>query len=201
MSEDMLGGITLASVAGLINDLFSKLTGPDGHLWLSAFKRFLRKENPWPKLPTWRTVKLGTHKSVEALTKAIETGGSQLSNWARDISNKVTLAKAVSEVELVTVTVAELGFPKGATRKDIYDRAISLGLSLCPAEVGMQLRLRYEDQPKGEWLLVAMEPIADSGVGLCVFYIGHDGDGRWLNTDSGHPGYVWHAGRRWVFLR
>lgn len=50
MSKDMLGGITLAMVAGLINDLFAKLTGPDGQTWLTAFKRFLRKEDPWEGL-------------------------------------------------------------------------------------------------------------------------------------------------------
>ena len=152
-------------------------------------------------LATWRKLTIGGHKSVEALVKAIEAKGYKLSDWARDIAKKVTLAKEATEVELVMVTVGELGFKNGATRKDIYDRAISLGLSLCPAEVGMQLRLQYEDQPKGEWLLVAMEPITGSGGGLDVFRVVRDDDDRWLGANYGHPGDVWNADDRWVFLR
>ena len=152
-------------------------------------------------LATWRKLTIGSHKSVEALVKAIEAKGLKVGDWARDISKKVTLAKEVSEVELVNVSVAELGFKNGATRKDIYDRAISLGLSLCPPEVGMQLRLQYDDQPKGEWLLIGMEPITDSGGDLYVFYVARDDGGRWLFTSHGDPASVWDAGDRWVFLR
>jgi hypothetical protein len=47
MSENMLGVGALAEVAGPLKDFSDKLNGADGPLWLSAFKRFLRKEDPW----------------------------------------------------------------------------------------------------------------------------------------------------------
>lgn len=62
---DMLGGITLAQVAGLFADFNRKLLGDDGEEWLSAFRCFLRKENPWPEPkievtsssgPLWRKI-------------------------------------------------------------------------------------------------------------------------------------------------
>lgn len=105
------------------------------------------------------------------------------------------------EVELVIVAVAELGFKEGATLRDIYERAASLGLGLCPAEVGPQLRLQYKNQPEDEWLRVAMEPITDSGGDLDVFGVGRGHVGLWLHGSDGHPDIFWSPGDRWVFVR
>jgi hypothetical protein len=71
------------------------------------------------------------------------------------------LSRTRTEVDLVVLSVFELGFGKqGASLKDIYARAKSLGFALCPPEVGPQLRLQYLEQPPGEVLHIAMEPIA-----------------------------------------
>lgn len=43
----VLGTNLLAEAAGAITDFFEKLAGPDGTVWLDAFKRFLRKEQCW----------------------------------------------------------------------------------------------------------------------------------------------------------
>ena len=55
MSNDMLGTLVGGIVGlpvqmiGTLYDLVKKLGGEDGWVWLSALKRFLRKENPWEK--------------------------------------------------------------------------------------------------------------------------------------------------------
>ncbi len=150
----------------------------------------------------WRIVGLGTHKSHEELRLSLLDGGCKIGVWGGDILKEVQVASEPIEVELVAVTVAELGFSDGAKRSEIYSKAQSLGLELCPAEVGPQLRLQYLGQPPNQWLLlIAMEPIVDSDVAPRVFYLGHDSGGRWLDACYGHPDAFWHGGYRWVFCR
>jgi hypothetical protein len=84
------------------------------------------------------------------------------------------------------VSAAELGFQTDtASLTRIYARAQQLGFGLAAAEVAPQLRLQYFDQPIGEFLIIAMEPIrtwkgesvilsvANGGAGLIL--IGQDG--------------------------
>jgi len=47
MAQTMLGA-ALREITGLLEDLFAKLSGENGQEWLDAFKKFLRRENPWP---------------------------------------------------------------------------------------------------------------------------------------------------------
>lgn len=151
--------------------------------------------------PAWKVIQLGTHKSAQELRQALLENRFRISTWGDDILNKVKVAQEPGEVNLVLLTVADLGFPNGAEGSKIYEKALSLGLELCPAEVGPQLRLQYPDQPIGEWILVAMEPITHSGGDLEVFSVDHARAGRWLYGFYGRPDRFWRAGRRWVFCR
>ena len=91
--------------------------------------------------------------------------------------------------------------PNGATLADIHNRAKELGLELCPAEVGPQLRLQYADQPRGEWLLIAMEPITDSVGDPRIFDVELGDFGRWLDGLCGDPDGFWFGSGRFVFVR
>jgi hypothetical protein len=188
---------------GQIEALVNKLGGEEG------VQRFLSGElivstaiKVWD---TWKKIKLGTGiKNADGFRKALKEADCDIGYWGNDILGKpaFTVSPSETKVELVVVSVAELGFKDGATRADIYKRANELGLDLCPNEVGPQLCLQYRDQPKGEWLLIAMEPIIDSDDGLRVFDVKRNGDGgQWLDGCSGGPDHFWGAGYRWVFLR
>ncbi len=151
--------------------------------------------------PTWRTVKLGKHTSVDLFMKALKKAGMKINDWGMDILKRTVLATELVEIELVRVSVADLGFT-GATRRDeIYRRAQEFGLELCPAEVGPALREQYLDQPLGEWLLIGMDPIVDSDGCLSVFFVGRSDGDRWLFTSIGRPDYAWYPGSVWVFSR
>lgn len=47
--EKIMLGSALAEMAGSLKDFAEKLGGDEGVQWMAAFKRFLRKEEPWPK--------------------------------------------------------------------------------------------------------------------------------------------------------
>lgn len=207
MSEKNMLGIALHEVRGLLSDLMEKLCGEEGQKWITAFKLFLRKENPWDirNWEVWKTIKLGTGlKTADDFRKALKKGGHEIGSWGNDILGQPAFkaSETAIDVDLVKVTVGELGFKEGATNSQINERAKELGLELCPNEVGLQLRLQYKDQPKGEWILVAMEPIVDSDDRLMLFLVERGDDGvSYLGGYHGHPGLYWRANVRLVFVR
>jgi hypothetical protein len=110
------------------------------------------------------------------------------------------IATQETTLNLVVLSVKDLGFPKGATLQQIYDRAIlEFGLCLCPAEVGPQLRLQYPNQPDEEWLIVAMEAITDLVGDLFVFSVIRSDSGLWLSADWDYPDNVWDGANHFVF--
>ncbi len=196
----------MMSEAGLaFDDLQRAIDDPDFRSRLVEFwKKDGKKVVSSAKFPIWRTLKLGTgHQTADDFRKVIKKANCKISDWANDILGKpdFTASTEEQEVELVVASVAELGFPNGATREKIYAKAKELGLDLCPAEVGPQLRLQYKDQPMNEWLLIGMEPITDSVGSLEVFYVERDGGGRWLSSYCDGADGVWHGAYRWVFVR
>lgn len=188
------GELTLGQVEAIVN----KLGGMEG------VKRFLSGKMVIKELEIRKTIKLGTGlKTADDFRRALRDGGFRLSDWASDILGKPAfkVAGEETEIDLVKVTVAELGFRKGARLDQIYDRAKKLGLELCQPEVGPQLRLQYQDQPNGEWILVAMEPIIDSSGTPLVFVVVRDGSTLLLHGHWGPSDGVWFPDQRWAFCR
>ncbi len=203
-------GVGMSIIQGLVKEVqkrggtdedLHRLATPEGEGLLSKIAELIIKR---PVFQIWKTIKLGTGPlTADEFCKVLAKSGFGISDWARDILGKpgFTVAAKEQEIDLVVVSVKELGFPDGARRDQIYERAKEYGLELCPPEVGPQLRLQHKDQPLDEWLLIAMEPILDSVGYLKVFEVGHGGDGLWLSSVYGHPGSFWPAGLRWVFCR
>ena len=99
-------------------------------------------------------------------------------------------------------SVSALGFGEaGASLKEIYARASRLGLALGPAEVGPALRLGYLDQPLGEFLRIAMNPVARYGGEPVDFTIGNGGAGLLLIGGDFRSGLVVSGATRFVFVR
>lgn len=140
-------------------------------------------------VPVWKKIETGTFSSPLSLVNALNAAGCSIGNSAEKILARpaFTVSAAKTDVELFAVSAAELGFEtETAPLADIYARAQRLGFGLAAAEIGPQLRLQYLDQPVGEFLIIAMNPIrtwdgepviltvANGGAGLIL--VGQDGN-------------------------
>jgi len=147
----------------------------------------------------FKTIILGLYESGKAYRQALFNAGFCIRDCASNILDKIQVSQTRVQLDLVILSVAELGF-KEARYDAICAKAKELGLQLCPAEVGPTLRLTYSDQPYGEWLWIAMDPLPDSDGGLVAFGVAHGSDGRGLAGDDGVSAYVWGPDGRFVFV-
>jgi|SRR5215204_6583314 hypothetical protein len=150
----------------------------------------------------WKTIEIGGRKGVRAYRDALDAGAVRIGDSANEILGRPAFryADVRENVELVVRSVAELGLEgDGATLADIYGRARRIGLALCPAEVGPQLRLAYVDQPLGEVLHIAMEPVATYAGELTILALANGGTGPLLIGSDGRPDFLLPRTLRFVF--
>lgn len=154
--------------------------------------------------PVWKTITLGVHKTLGEYRKALRGAGCFIDRRANHLARQMSWDHKVSEVKLVVLAIGELGFVTqgGARHKYVYARAVEAGLKLCPAEVGLALRVAYKDQAHGEKLNIAMEPMPGSLAGLREVFAVARHSKRCkprLTCGDGRPEYFWEADQRFVF--
>jgi hypothetical protein len=108
--------------------------------------------------PIWQTITLGTHKGVDAYRRALDSAGIKIGDAADEVLGRPAFPYGTmkTDVELVVLSATDFAAESESSLADVYKRARQVG----PAEVAPQLRLEYRDQPLGETLNIAMEPVA-----------------------------------------
>jgi hypothetical protein len=155
-------------------------------------------------IAVWKRITLGTYKGVNAVREALDAARMRVGDSADEILGRPAFpfSRTKSELDLVVVTAVDLGFAKGSTPvADIYRRAMQVGLELCPAEVGPQLRLQYVNQPLGEFLHIAMAPVATWRGELVDLTVANGGAGLLLLGGDGSPDLKLHSSVKFVFVR
>ncbi|MEH2492255.1 hypothetical protein [Bradyrhizobium sp. AZCC 2230] len=153
---------------------------------------------------TWRTIAVGTFPDPLALRSALDAAGCNIGGLASEVLARpaFTVSSSRTNVELVAVSAVELGFETDTvTLAAVYTRARQLGFELAPAEVGPQLRLQYLDQPMGEFLVVAMEPIRTWSHAPIVLNVANGGAGLILIGQDGRDDAEIPVTSRFVFAR
>jgi hypothetical protein len=170
----------------------------------SAAPRRLVKDKTAADVAAWKRITLGTHKGVNAFRQALEDARMRVGDSADEILGRPAFpySKTKMDVDLVVLSVAELGFEDGwASLADVHRRAARLGFELCPPDVGPQLRLAYVDQPVGEFLQIAMAPVATYAGRPVALTVGNAGTGLLLIGGAADPGLMLHASVRFVLVR
>jgi uncharacterized protein YjiS (DUF1127 family) len=155
-------------------------------------------------VPVWKTITVGTFANSFALSNALDAAGCGIGNSAGEILARpaFTLSAIKTNVELLAVSAAELGFETDtASLADIYARARQLGFGLAAAEVAPQLRLQYFDQPIGEFLIIGMEPIKTWNGEPVILNVANGGAGLILIGQDGSADAEISVASRFLFVR
>lgn len=167
----------------------------------------------------WKTVKLGTHKSLADLQTALEKKGVIVASGGSVILNapEFVLSAEEKELDLVRVTLEELGFEddKSVDHWDVLKRAHEIGLRLCPPAVGPALALACEKQDLTDryGLVIGMPLMADPWCNPQAFYLCYE---EKYYPDNVHvsarnvvvlggahdgPDFRWHSTTTGVFIK
>lgn len=162
------------------------------------------------------------------ITKIIEVGGLSKAELIQKLQqssislnqygekllfdDRFTTTEATYSVEIVELSVRDLGFPNGATLPEIYKQANELGLQLCPPELGPYLRLAYVDQVEGNSgnlsqkneapsgsVTIASEIISDEESFPKGFYVRKVDGVLWLRGYVADNLHVWNPDNRFIF--
>jgi hypothetical protein len=189
-SMDQINDKTKAFVGRLKPGIFNRLTDNIEYIFTSFPEGRIRREQ----------IEIGG-KTKQELIVLLKKNGYRITGDVRFMMRheEFTTSKNPEKEQFIRLRVADLGFPNSATTKEIFERAASLGLELCPPEVGPHYRLQYTNQPMNERVRVGMKPISDSDVYLSVFNVEREPDGSWLDSDCAEPDHRWYASYQILF--
>ena len=218
MYHDMLGQIVQKLVAvredalGAIYDLLEKLSDPE---WITALKKFLRKENPWPErrrreqdgVVYFSVTSDGT--TGEEWISRLESKGFRVSDHAKSILRSDDFRPTSGVITEVAVLKGMLFSDDERITKNIRAKAkrgeFTQGrkLSKPNAELACLIREKFSDEEieaMGLWAIVAMhEPIEDSDGGPSLLDAHRSVGGRWLGAYWDYPDSRWHRGFGFAF--
>lgn len=128
--------------------------------------------------------------------------GINVSDYANHFlkSSEFQTLQSPEEMDLIELTVGDLGFSEKPTTEEIYQQARLLGLELCPPELAAAYLLQHDSNLRlYDWKYVGMEPLTDSDGDPHVFALDHNDDGCWLHAYLARPEDRWDLGGRFLF--
>jgi hypothetical protein len=157
-----------------------------GIILIEALKKWwnicFTKEVAMKGLKVWKEIQTGGYRSKGHLLHCLRCSNFKISNGACDVIDQKSfnLLKEKEIIKLAFFPIADLGFHKGSWYEDIFNKAKEYGLYLCPVETALLLRLAYPDQPIGQKIIVAHEPIIDSSENSSILGISRDNHNKWI---------------------
>lgn len=104
------------------------------------------------------------------------------------------------EWNVVVVIPTQPGFTRNITYQELWKVAAKYGLSCCPPQLALELRLQYMDQPEGGDIRVAMSPLFMHHSPSRVFALQHHQGRILLNSVEVIDGVPIDPNDWWLFL-
>jgi hypothetical protein len=158
-----------------------------------------------------RVVRIGGMSKIELMAE-LQNRGIQCNDAARALfaHDNFTTSNAVTHVQIVELSISQLGFSRGAKMGQIHNRMCELGLSVCPLELAPHLRLQLLDQPEdsrpsqhrappGSITVASQPPAMDDDSVPKGFYLRRIGNVLWLRGYRCDAAHLWSAEDRFVF--
>gem|GEM_PF-2534243 len=150
---------------------------------------------------TWKTIETGgavsNYRNVLQELKSNDVRVDEANRFVR----RIAFSSEKKKVNVVVMSVEELGYPQGANSlSDVYNAAKQFGCRPTSPEVAVRLRLQYLNQPRDEHLMIATAPIADPVGGSAVLFTVYNNSltGKTLGLSlADFP--VWSPKARFVF--
>jgi len=139
--------------------------------------------------------------SAETARARLTAEGHKISDYSQGLLTSVDWSeKLKSSYEVVSFSVSDLfGDTKIHTYAEIKAKALEQNLDLVPQSLAPSIRLNYEK--KGEWTVMAMNPVRGRVGDLRLFHCRWSVSGSWLYDNYGRDDDEWHRGRRFFFVR
>ena len=148
-----------------------------------------------------RKLQIGGQSKTDLLS-SLGAHGIQFNKYAHMLFDDpgFTTSESSRWVVVTDVTVAELGLAAGSISADIFARARSFGLELCPLELAPHFRIQFLNQPEGPYLTVASAKTRDDEAYPNGFYLRRLDGTLWLRGYRATADYPWEPTSRFVFL-
>jgi len=106
----------------------------------------------------WKKINKIKYKNLNDCVKDFRQKKYILSDWILDVVKKIKNKKYdnLKIYEIHKITVKELGFKRPTTLKNIYKKFKIKKYGLIDPKIAIYLRCLYKNQPKGEWLRIAV---------------------------------------------
>lgn len=128
-----------------------------------------------------------------------------LSDWIYDIAKKIRKQKfdQSKKYEIHRIKVRNLGFKKPTNLKKIYKKIKLNGFKLIQPELAIYLRCLYKNQPKGEWLRIAvpLKSMVDSDGVPHLPKLGSALGKLFVETYWSYPGAIFHPHNDFLVLK
>jgi len=198
-----MDALTLIMISALATAV-ANLKGGEVEYWQRLIQAaILNPSLVIPGFPTWKTIEVGIHSCKCAYLKALD-GLSTVSSWARDVVNQdvFALSSVRQTVELVKISVREMGFASSTSYKDVQTWGEANNLDPAQAEdAGYYIQQHGESLPLYQSVYFAMKAITGSGRDPSILEVYRSDDGLHLSGSLGKPDDLYGPGYVFVFRR